>query len=241
MLANSQFSLQIARTLVVGKLRNSKALLERIGRGRQSVNTRVAAENIRDLMEASRQSTSVDSLRGYEGAAAKEFYEAYSQSFKYDWSFRHRTRRPPRDPVNSLLSLGYTLVFYQIVSFLRASGLNPYVGYLHSIGRDHPALASDLIEEFRAPIVESLVLYMYTVNSKVLSMPDFTTSENGCFLSTAARKKFLMQFDRKIRTPIVHPRSGARMDYRGIMAMQVHAMANTIRGAVSAYIPFEMR
>ncbi|MGI8782100.1 MAG: CRISPR-associated endonuclease Cas1 [Acidobacteriota bacterium] len=237
-LGDMDFCLTIAKAIVRNKIHNCRILLERIGRGRQKTPTWIAADNIRSLLEATRKAGDLDTLRGYEGAAARAFFEGYSLAFKQEWGFRRRVRQPPTDPINSLLSFGYTLVFYQILSLVRAFGLNPNVGFLHSLRRGHPALVSDLVEEFRTPIVESLVLYI--LNNRMLDRSCFKSDSRGCFLTPVARKKFLVQFDRKMRTEIVHPHSGTRLDYRGAMAVQAQSMANAIRGAVSSYRPFEM-
>lgn len=237
-LADPVFVMNVAKSIVAGKLRNSIALLERLRRSRIAA-TEFACDAIRDLSAASRKSADLDTLRGYEGAGAREFYEAYAMAFRQGWSFQHRIRRPPTDPINSMLSLGYTLIFYQMVSFLRTAGLSPYAGYLHMMRQGHPALASDMVEEFRSPVVESLVLQM--VNNRIVTPADFNITDGACYLSPESRKKFLEQFDRKMRTEIAHPHSGAHTDYRGAMAIQVHAMANVIRGAATSYIPFETR
>jgi CRISPR-associated protein Cas1 len=138
------------------------------------------------------------------------------------------------------LSLGYTLLFYNLYALIVARGLHPYVGHLHLIRDRHPALASDLIEEFRAPIVDSLVLYL--VNGKILTPADFSRLPDGpCLLKDGARKTFLRFFEQKMGTQITHPHTGAVVDYRRCLDLQVCQMAQWIRGEVSAYQPMRIR
>ena len=134
--------------------------------------------------------------------------------------FGHRIKHPPTDPVNSLLSFGYALAFYNLYALIRARGLHPYVGHLHAMRDWHPALASDLLEEFRAPVVDSLVLYL--VNSKIIIESDFYRASEGehrggCYLRDAARKTFLKHFEQKMASPIIHPGTGESVDWRRAM------------------------
>jgi CRISPR-associated protein Cas1 len=139
-----------------------------------------------------------------------------------------------------LLSFGYTLLFYNLYGLIVGRGLHPYVGHLHLLRDRHPALASDLIEEFRAPVVDSLVLSL--VNNKTLTPADFTRFSDGpCLLKDAARKTFIRAFEQKMTTQITHPRSGLVVDYRRCLDLQVCQMADWIRGEVSAYQPMRMR
>jgi CRISPR-associated protein Cas1 len=138
------------------------------------------------------------------------------------------------------LSFGYTLLFYNLYALIAARGLHPYVGHLHLLRDRHPALASDLIEEFRAPIVDSLVLYL--VNSKIFTPADFSRLPDGpCLLKDTARKTFLRAFEQKMGTQITHPHTGAVVDYRRCLDLQVCQMAEWIRGEVSAYQPMRIR
>ena len=136
-------------------------------------------------------------------AAAAKYFPALTSILKDPMGFTNRNRQPPRDPVNSMLSFGYTLLFYNIFALAKSHGLHPYVGFFHEMRSGHPALVSDLIEEFRAPIVESLVLYL--VNSKVLKQQDFALpKEPGlpCLLSDDARKLFIHHFEQKMNSPM---------------------------------------
>jgi CRISPR-associated protein Cas1 len=182
----------------------------------------------------------VEEVNGYEGAGAAQYFAALGQLVDPAFEFSHRTRQPPTDPVNSLLSLGYTLLFYNLYALIVARKLHPYVGHLHLLRDRHPALASDLIEEFRAPIVDSLVLYL--VNSKIFTPADFSRLPDGpCLLKDAARKTFIRSFEQKMATQITHPYTGMVVDYRRCLDLQVSHMAEWIRGEVNAYQPMRIR
>ncbi len=137
-----------------------------------------------------------------------------------------------------MLSFGYTLLFYNIYAIVRARGLSPYVGSLHALRQGHPALCSDLIEEFRAPIVDSLVTSL--VNKRVVTAADFYTSD-GCYLTDQARRGFVSHFEKKMNTLLVHPGAGLRTTWRGCIDIQVGHYIQALRGEADAYTPIEPR
>lgn len=135
-----------------------------------------------------------------------------------------------------MLSYGYTLLFYNIYTFLRARGMNPHVGYLHPLRAGHPALASDLIEEFRAIIVDTVVLSL-VLNARI-SLDDFTwpgTQSAACLLSDSGRRTFINALETKLNSPIRHPQSGLHLDYRRCIEHQVKHLAAMIRGREERY------
>ena len=199
---------------------------------------------LQKLAEQVKQGQTVEEVFGYEGQAASRYFEALGHLLNFAMGFGHRIKHPPTDPVNSLLSFGYALAFYNLYALIRARGLHPYVGHLHAVRDGHPALASDLLEEFRAPVVDSLVLYL--VNSKIVTEPDFYRASEGeqragCYLRDAARKTFLKHFEQRMASPIVHPGTGESVDWRRAMDLQVAHMLQRIRGEVNTYIPLEIR
>jgi CRISPR-associated protein Cas1 len=170
-LANPEFVLDTARQIVSGKISNSRALLQR--RQRQSADDRLvkAINELSAIRSRLSAATTLDELRGYEGAASASYFSGFAACLPASFGFRKRTRQPPLDPVNALLSFGYTLLFYNIYAIARARGLSPYVGMLHALRQGHPALCSDLIEELRAPVVDSLVTGL--LNKLIFTPADF--------------------------------------------------------------------
>lgn len=216
------FQLATARAIVWGKLMNSKQLLLRLNRKRKLEVVELAIQGIQRDIESLSAVTSLDQLRGYEGITAARYFPALGQLLiNPGFSFRERNRRPPKDPVNSLLSFGYTLLFNNMMSLILAEGLNPYVGNLHGTERKMPALVLDLIEEFRSPIVDSLVVKL--INSKTLQPTDFKwpTPEGGVYLTEPARRLFIQKFEQAIAQSVKHPDLQESVSYRRAMHLQV--------------------
>lgn len=156
--------------------------------------------------------------------------------------FTHRNCRPPADPVNSLLSFAYTLTFYNIVSYLHARGLDPALGIYHEMSQGHPALASDLLEEFRAPVVDALVISV--INRNQIGPADFHYAEGNpqpCLLRDEARARFLHAFEEKMSELHAHPDAAHPVDWRRTIDLQVCRLLRYIQGAVSEYRPFEIK
>jgi CRISPR-associated protein Cas1 len=236
------FCLELAREFVRGKVENSRVLLMRLARRRSAEAMQKAATALKSIAGQLDSAGTLDQLRGFEGIAAKTYFAAFSETLDSAWRFHGRVRQPPTDPVNAMLSYGYTLLFYNIYSFLRARGLNPHVGYLHPLRAGHPALASDLIEEFRAVIVDAVV-FKLVLNQKV-SPTDFTfpTTEAGpCYLSAEARSKFIRSFESKLNAAVTHPVSGLHLDYRRCIEHQVQELAAVIKGRQTGYRPMVLR
>lgn len=239
--ADPAFALATAKAVVRGKLRNSRVLLQRHQRRRGIDAVKHAIDQIDAILTRMDVATTVTEVCGYEGAGAAQYFNAFACLLQQDLGFSSRQRRPPPDPVNSLLSFGYTLCFYNIYALICGRGLHPYVGHLHQMRDRHPALVSDLLEEFRAPIVDSLVLYL--VNAKVVTAADFQLSkvDGACFLRDAARKTFLQHFEQKMSSVVMHARTGDSVDWRRAMDTQVAHMRQWICGEVTGYRPMEMR
>ncbi len=165
------FSVKMARAIVGGKMANMATLLMRIKRSRDVELAGYKAREIQDLIPLLTRATSVDSLRGYEGRASALYFEAFSSGFIERQNFTKRVRRPPTDPVNSILSLLYTFLMNRVYAAVRIAGLDPYPGFLHSIDYGRYSLVLDLMEEFRSIIADTLALSLF--NLKILQQHDF--------------------------------------------------------------------
>lgn len=236
------FCVGLAREFIRGKIANCRVILLRYGRGRSLPSLTSAAQQLQSILHKLGSVDDLDSLRGHEGTAARLYFAALSSSLDPDWRFGGRTRQPPQDPINSMLSYGYTLLYYNLYSFLRARGLNPHVGFLHSVRAGHPALVSDMIEEFRAIIVDAVVLNLVLnrrVTPEQFTIPD--APGKACLLSDQARKLFIRELEKKMNTPIKHPASGLRLDYRRCLEHQVHDLASVIQGREPQYRAMVLR
>ena len=164
------FCLEIARAIVGGKLRNERTLARRLCRGHAEIDV-ASIEEITSAIKQVDDAPNMDSLRGLEGAGARAYFQVLRHAVALEWRFEKRVRRPPGDPVNAMLSLGYTLLGHNIMTALEVVGLDPYDGFFHADKYGRPALALDLVEEFRSVIVDSVVLTI--VNKRMLTPDDF--------------------------------------------------------------------
>lgn len=177
-----------AQQIVKAKLLNSRTLLQRQNRRLHHNELALTIEKIGNLVSKISEAdtlaepigTIIDKLRGFEGIGAKYYFSGLGKCISNpDFEFSTRSRRPPADPANAMLSFGYQVLWNHLLSIIELQGLNPYYGCLHQPSDKHPALVSDLIEEFRAPIVDSLVLMM--LNQHAIAPSDFVFRDGGCY------------------------------------------------------------
>ncbi|XHX78427.1 MAG: CRISPR-associated endonuclease Cas1 [Stenomitos frigidus ULC029] len=235
---DTAFQLGMAKSLVFGKLMNSKQLLLRLNRKRQLPAVVEAIQRLDQFVASAETTDNLESLRGFEGISAAVYFPALGQLLTNSgFSLTGRNRRPPTDPPNSLLSFGYTLLFHNVMSLLLAEGLNPYLGNLHRSERKEPHLAFDLMEEFRSPVVDSLMVML--VNKQILKPTDFTwpNQEGGVYLHDTARRVFLKQFEERMSEPVTHPAVQAKVSYRRAIQLQIQQYKRCLLES-TAYEPF---
>ncbi|MFQ5578541.1 MAG: CRISPR-associated endonuclease Cas1 [Anaerolineae bacterium] len=188
--------------------------------------------------QAARAQKSV--LMGLEGRGAKAYFGIFRAALNRRLTFNARTRRPPRDPVNALLSLGYTLLTANAITALEIVGLDPYCGFLHGLkAYGRPALALDLMEEFRPVIVDSVVLTL--VNKCMATAKDFEPARpgsGGVYLTRRGLRTFFEQYTRRLNTTVYCPPAGRPLSYQKILEVQARRMARMIEGEVDDYTPF---
>ncbi|XHX78391.1 MAG: CRISPR-associated endonuclease Cas1 [Stenomitos frigidus ULC029] len=235
--SDSSFQLETARALVLGKLSNSRQLLLRLNRKRNLDTVATAIAGIAQDLRSAAQIDNLESLRGYEGVAAARYFPAFGQLLLDPvWQFTQRHRRPPTDPVNAMLSFGYTLLFNNVLSLLLAEGLHPYLGNLHRSDRKEPQLAFDLMEEFRSLIVDTLVIVL--ANRQIIKPDEFTNATNGgVYLTDVARRRFLSHFEQRLSATIAHPDVQESVTYRRAMQLQIRRYKQSLLQAVP-YLPF---
>ncbi len=234
----------IARNMILGKVYNSRWVLERVTRDnplRVDVDgiKRVSLQ-LKDRLPLIRKSVSLDQLRGYEGECAKLYFSKFNELIlnqKKDFFFTKRTKRPPLDRVNAMLSFLYTMLVHDIGSALEALGLDAYIGYLH---RDRPgrmSLALDIIEELRPVMVDRLVISL--INKKIVSKNDFLVQENGAVLMTEkSRKKILNAWQAKKKEVITHPYLGEKIEWGLVPYIQGMLLARYLKEDINEYPPF---
>lgn len=221
--------LEIVRTIVIGKLHNQHHLLYRHGQRDTTLKQR--------KQQALQQKT-VDQLRGIEGLAAREYFACWPHIVGQAWQFSGRNRRPPRDPVNALLSFAYGLLRVQVTAAVHLAGLDPYIGFLHDTHHGQPALVLDLMEEFRPLIADSIVLSV--INNREIQFQDFRESLGAYSLSDASRKTFLSAFERKLMDSFKHPTFGYQCSYRRAIELQARLLARHLQEDIP-YKPLALR
>ena len=186
--------LLVARQIVQAKLKNSRVILQRQQR-RQPADIIIGAiQSLEYLAEKAAKANTIEQLMGWEGAGAAHYYSAFGECLNSsEFVFAGRSRRPPGNPVNAMLSFGYQLLWNHLLAIIEIQGLDPYYACLHQGSERHAALASDLIEEFRAPIIDSLVLWL--INRRIMdTQKDFVHQDGGCYLNDSGRSKYLKAF-----------------------------------------------
>jgi CRISPR-associated protein Cas1 len=234
------FALTVSRAIVEGKLANYRALAQRWSRDHGAAQFHDAAEHLIPHLRAAARAGDLAELRGIEGAGSKVYFGALRAALHGQWTFEKRARRPPPDPVNALLSLGYTLLGENIFAALEIVGLDPYAGFFHADAYGRPALALDLIEEFRGVIADLVALMV--INKRVLDQKDFRAGDDGgMYLSERGMKKYLRHYAARIQTEVLHPYYRRRLTYQKCFEVQARLLRKVIEGELDVYVPFRAR
>ena len=235
----------LARQLVAGKIRNQRTMLLR----NHIEPPGWELCQLKRLMGRAAAAASLGELLGLEGLAARIYFGLFAgmlkrgrewndeSSFRFD--FRTRNRRPPRDPVNALLSLGYSLLAKDLTVACYAVGFDPMVGFYHQPRHGRPALALDLMEPLRSLIADSAVLS--AINTRMVSESDFVRAGRAVSLTAAGRKNFFRAYESRMDTLVTHPLFGYRTSYRRLLEIQARLLAKTLEGELSEYPVFVTR
>jgi CRISP-associated protein Cas1 len=231
--------LVVAQRIVQAKLHNCRVLLMRQQR-RQGGDLSLVIDTLEHLAQQVGQATTVDRMMGLEGAAATAYFDGFGQCLRQpDFAFVARSRRPPGNPVNALLSFGYQVLWNHVLSLIELQGLDPYFGCLHEGNYRHAALASDLVEEFRAPMVDSLVLWL--VNTRVMdATDDFEARNGGCYLNGSGRQKFLRAFLQRMEEEVKIDGLAAQPRW-DLLNRQVKAYKQFVYKPAEVYTPYRIR
>ena len=237
-------SLEISKNCISGKVYNARWVLERAIRDHamqiDKERVKVASLQLKTFLQYIQNAESKEQLRGYEGEAASIYFSVFDELIlqqKKDFSFHGRSKRPPMDNVNAMLSFVYTLLTNQITSALESVGLDPCVGYLHTERPGRASLALDLIEEFRAVYADRFVLSL--INKKIVNKKNFTKKENGAVLmDDDLRKKLLMEWQNKKKEVITHPFLKEKVEWGMVPYVQAMLLARYLRGDLDGYPAF---
>jgi len=245
------FCLRLARALVAGKIRNQRTMLQR-----NHVEPPAAAlAQLKCMQEQAVKTESLEELLGIEGNGARVYFENFAGMLKtgddedhvtatdsddgFTFEFRHRNRRPPRDPVNALLSLAYSVLAKDLTIVCRAVGFDPYLGFYHQPRFGRASLALDLMEPFRPLIADSAVLS--AINTRMVTTEDFIQAGNAVALKPESRKSFFRAYEQRMDSLVTHPLFGYRVNYRRLLEIQARLLARLLTGEIAEYPVFTTR
>jgi len=238
--ADEQRSLEFAREVVLGKGANQRTILGRNISPRPIATLKEMSMLLRKVSTA----RTVEELLGLEGGIAARYFAQFSnllkpRDFDATWDFSSRNRRPPKDPVNALLSFGYALLTKDCTVALLAEGLDPWWGLYHRPRHGRPALALDLMEEFRPLVADSAVLT--AVNTGMVTRTSFQQTAAGCMLTARGRKDFIRAYEARLDQLVTHPLFDYRCSWRSVIRVQARLISRWLRGDVPSYQPVRTR
>lgn len=232
-------ALPLARAMISGKLHNQAVLLRRYGDALGAEGTAAVTTLVEQMQRAGR-AADADALRGYEGSGAAAYFGVWPRLFDaQEWRFAGRAYHPAPDPVNAMLSLGYTLLLHDIEGAVYRIGLDPMVGFLHTLDYGRSSLALDLEEEFRPVIVDALVLRL--LRQQLLVPGDFTQRGRSCVMSDDARRFFFAQYAERMTVRVRHPAWQQQLTYRQCIQRQVEHLARCVLGKEEGYTALLIR
>lgn len=257
-----RFCLSLAKELVIGKIRNQRTMIQR----NHIEPPMEVLDFLKSLMIEAKRVHSIGSLLGVEGVAARTYFSAFSglikdnatkkmsvasdedvvalatspegtDAFRFD--FEKRNRRPPRDPINALLSLGYGVLAKDLTVMCATVGLDPYLGFYHQPRFGRPSLALDMMEPFRPLIVDSAVIS--AINQRMVTLDDFISAGDAVALTAKGRKSFYLAYEQRMDQLVTHPMFGYRVSYRRLIEIQVRLLARLLTGEITRYPVFVTR
>lgn len=241
-LYETDFALQLSKRIIQAKIHNQRVVLSRYSKSR-NVNTDDFNNQLSIGEKKVISANSSSELMGYEGYAAKAYFAGLSRCIEPAFAFHGRNKRPPRDPFNSMISLGYSILMNELYFEIELKGLNPYFGFLHKDAEMHPTLASDLMEEWRAVIVDSTVMSM--INGHEIEKDEFyiDVDEPGCYLSRPALGKYLKKLDNKFITEMRYlPYIDYTVSFRRAIGFQIDTLIKAINEQnPELYTPIRIR
>jgi len=233
-------ALAIAGQIVAGKITNQRVVLQR--RTDPNSQIRGVLGGMADMLQAASHAHDLDQLRGFEGRAAALYFEGMRSFFAPEWGFEQRAYYPPPDPANALLSFAYTLLLKDVEAKIQVVGLDPYRGFFHALGYNRPALALDIMEEFRPTVADVVVLTL--VNSGYITPEDFERTNDPDLpmrMTDPTIAVLIAAYEERMADQIFHPLANGQTDYRRAMELQVRQMARVVNGEDAHYHPLTIR
>lgn len=234
------FRLALGKAIVAGKIGNARARCLELDATNDDPLTAATVAALAELIERLSTAATRAEVMGIEGQAARAYFAVVRRFLRPPWTFPARNRRPPRDPVNALLSLAATLLHENCRAAIEAAGLDPLCGFLHEPRPGRAALALDLMEEFRPVIADAVVLAL--LNKRMLRPEEFAAAgDGGVRLTREGWATFARQYARRLQTPIRPPGVARRITYQKLLEAQARQLRRVILGEEAAYEPFRLR
>lgn len=233
-------SLEVALQIVSGKIANQRVVLQR--RAEEDRNAANALDGMLRMRQRAENARDLDQLRGFEGKAAANYFAGVRTFFPGDWGFRAREYYPPPDPANAMLSFAYTLLLKDTVTSVQLVGLDPYLGFFHTLGYNRPALALDLMEEFR-PAVADIAVLTLVLDGRV-TLADFEWTDNPDLpvrMTQPAVQMLIEAYENRMAERIYHDLANGQTTYRRALELQARRIARVIQGTDAGYEPLVIR
>lgn len=241
-LYESPFALELSRKIIQAKMQNQLVVLRRYAKSRR-VNIKDIEVMMVNCISKAQRTNKIEELMGYEGTGAKYYFEGLSRCVEEDFAFKGRSKRPPLDAFNSMISLGYSILMNEVCGAIETKGLNPYFGFMHRDAEKDPTLASDMMEEWRAVLIDSTVMSM--INGHEVSRSEFYNEIDrpGVFMTKDSLKKYLSRLEKKFQ---VESKYLTYVDYavsfRRSISLQMQQLVKAIETEdVSVYEPIRIR
>ena len=239
-LYDQEFALCFSKRIIDAKMRNQLVVMRRYAKSK-NIEMKDCIKQVTCSIQKIKQCSTISEINGHEGTAAKYYFMGLSKCIDSEFEFKGRNRRPPQDPFNSLISLGYSILMNEIYNEVEIRGLNPYFGFMHRDSEKHPTLVSDLLEEWRAVIVDATVMSL--INGHEIQKEMFNYEEDGCFVNKDGLNVFLKKFEKKLMTSVKYIYNvDYPVTFRRAIGMQVDSLAKAIReGNAELYHPVVIR
>lgn len=224
---NKDFSLNISKVFILSKIKNCRTLLYKYNKKCNIDFVYNSISKLKEYLEKIKNSSNKTEIFGYEGNCAKIYFKCLNYFLPEEFGFNNRSKRPPKDPFNSLISFGYTILFYEIYTVIEYIGLNPYISFMHKYRKNYPSLVSDLIEELRSPIIDSIIIS--SLRNKLFSSNDFEyLDKNGAvYLKNKSIKKLINIFENKINK--IHKYYVFDRSFRESLLIQAKSLSDAIK------------
>lgn len=231
---NHEYTLNFSKRIILAKIKNQATILRRYNR-KHNANIDNEIQNIINTEKEIEKGISIPQIMGYEGIASRNYFGAIGKLLPVQFAMKGRTKQPPKDPFNSLISLGYTLLLYELYGLIENKGLSPYAGFMHQDQERHPTLASDLIEEWRSVLVDSTALSLLLGNE--LKIENFVKDEEtgGVYLDKEGMKIFITKYENKLRQEMdyVSADNHSEKTYRNAIWQQVSSLCKSVEEEIA--------